>query len=272
MRFLLSVFLVSTAAFTARADVIFEEPTQITCGRSEVIVAGTVTGTTTSGPFTNAQPPSVKITAATCWKGCKVGDKIEVAEWVEPKPSHSGKPHPADPQAEEEAWRKAEARPPAAGTKVMLFLRRDGERLFRVQDSGGYGSYVMLVDPSEKQTQRSAGMCEIAVGISGDRDRSTAIGKPVTVHVEVTNTSGKKATFHAESMTLKLQTDTRPGEDLAPQWTPMQSLTLDPGTQLGFDWDLTKLFPDAFLKPGNYWLTLDAPAALGLHWISISVK
>ena len=55
------------AVSTAHADVIFEEPTQITCGRSEVIVAGTVDGTTAAGPFTNAQPPTVKVTASTCW-------------------------------------------------------------------------------------------------------------------------------------------------------------------------------------------------------------
>ena len=47
----------------AHADVIFEEPTQITCGRSEIIVGGTVEGTTTAGPFTNGHPATVQLTA-----------------------------------------------------------------------------------------------------------------------------------------------------------------------------------------------------------------
>ena len=270
MRLYLAILI--AVASLAHADVIFEEPTQITCGRSEVIVAGTVAGTTAAGPFTNAQPPTVKLTATTCWKGCNPGDKLEVAQWVDPKPSHSGKPRPSDPQAEQAAWEKAAVQPPAKGTKVMLFLRHQGELLVRVQDSGGYGGYVMLVDANDKQIQRSAGMCEIAIGIAGDRDRTAVAGKAVLVHVDVTNTSGKKAVFHAEAMTLKLQTDTRPGEDLSPVWTPPQAITLEPGAQLGFDWDLAKLFPGSFVKPGNYWLTLDAPGAMGLHWISIAVQ
>ena len=268
----LCLLILLAAASTAYADVIFEEPTQITCGRSEMIVAGIVDGTTEDGPFTNAHPPTVKLTAGTCWKGCKPGDHLEVAQWVDPKPSHSGKPRPSDPQAEQAAWEKAVVQPPAKGTRVMLFLRREGTQLVRVQDSGGYGGYVMVVGADEKQILRSAGMCEVAVAISGDRDRTAVAGKPVMVHVEVTNTSGTTAVFHAEAMTLQLQTDTRPGEDLSPSWTPPPSITLTPGAKRAFDWDLAKLFPGAFVQPGSYWLTLDAPAAMGLHWISIALK
>ena len=94
----------------------------------------------------------------------------------------------------------------------------------------------------------------------------------VMVHVDVTNTSGLTAAFHAEAMTLRLQTDARPGEDLAPVWTPPEPITLQPGTARTFDWDLAQLFPGAFAKPGNYWLTLDAPAAMGLHQIAIAVR
>jgi len=259
-------------ASTAHADVIFEEPTQLTCGRSEVIVAGTVDGTTAPGPFTNGQPPTVKVIAATCWKGCQPGDRLEVAQWVDPKPSHSGKPRPGDPKAEQAMWEQAAVEPPATRTRVMLFLRRDGQQLVRVQDSGGYGGYVMLLGADDKQIQRSAGMCEVGLTIAGERERTASLGKPVMVHIDVTNISGKAAVFHADAMTLKLQTDTRPGEDLAPTWTPPASLTLHAGAKHAFDWDLTQLFPDAFKKPGNYWLTLDAPAAMGLHWIAIAVQ
>jgi hypothetical protein len=270
MRLYLAILI--AAASTAHADVIFEEPTRITCGRSEVIVAGTIDGTTAAGPFTNAQPPTVKVTATACWKGCKPGDRLEVAQWVDPQPSHSGKPPPSDSKAERAAWEKAAVQPPAKGTKVMLFLRHDGTQLVRLQDSGGYGGYVMLVGADDKQIQRSAGMCEVAITIAGDRDRTAVAGKPVLVHVDVTNTSGTTAVFHAEAMTLKLQTDTRPGEDLSPAWTPLPAITLKPDTQLAFDWDLAKLFPGVFVKPGSYWLTLDAPGAMGRHWISIAVK
>jgi hypothetical protein len=259
------------AASVARADVIFEEPTQLTCGRATIIVAGTIDGTTRPGPFTNANPPVVKLTATDCWKGCNPGEHLEIAQWVDPKPSHSGKPHPSDPQAEQAAWERATVQPPAPGTKVMLFLRRDGAQLLRVQDSGGYGGFVMVVGGNEKQMQRSAGMCEIAVTIAGARDRTVA-GTPVMLHVEVTNRSGTAAVFHAESLTLTLRTDTRPGEDLSPTWTPLAPLTLDAGTQRGFDWNLRELFPGEFAKPGTYWLTLDAPAALGLHAITIAVQ
>jgi hypothetical protein len=268
----LYIAILIAVASTAHADVIFEEPTQITCGRSEVVVAGTVDGTTAAGPFTNAQAPTVKVAATACWKGCKPGEQLEVAQWVDPKPSHSGKPQPSDPMAEQAAWAQAAVQPPAKGTKVMLFLRHDGEQLVRVQDSGGYGGYVMLLGADDKQMQRSAAMCEVAIAISGDRDRTAVAGKPLMVHVDVTNTSGTTAVFHAEAMTLKLQTDTRPGEDLAPAWTPPGPITLKPGAQLGFDWDLAKLFPGELVKPGSYWLTLDAPGAMGLHWISIAVK
>jgi len=270
MRFYLAILIV--AASTVHADVIFEEPTRITCGRSAVIVAGIVDGTTAAGPFTNAQPPTVKVTATACWKGCTPGDQLEVAQWVDPKPSHSGKPSPNDPKGEQAAWEQTAVQPPAKGTKVMLFLRLDGRQLVRVQDSGGYGGYVMLVGADDKQIQRSAGMCEVAIAISGDRDRTAVAGQSVMVHVDVTNTSGTTAVFHAEAMTLKLQTDTRPGEDLWPAWKPPPAIPLKPGMQLAFDWDLQKLFPGAFVKPGNYWLTLDAPGAMGLHWISIAVK
>jgi len=263
--------IVIAAVSTARADVIFEEPTQLTCGRSEVIVAGTVDGTTQPGPFTNAQPPTLKVAATACWKGCRPGDHLEVAQWVDPKPSRS-KPRPSDPKAELAAWEQAAVEPPAKGTKVMLFLRHDGSQLVRVQDSGGYGGYVMLIGADDKQTQRSAGMCEVALAIAGARDRTAVVGNPVMVHVDVTNISGTAAVFHAEAMTLKLQTDARPGEDLAPAWTPPAAITLQPGAKHAFDWDLTQLFPDAFKKPGNYWLTLDAPAAMGLHWIAIAVQ
>jgi len=40
----------------------------------------------------------------------------------------------------------------------------------RVQDSGGYGGYVMLIGANDKQIQRSAGMCEFRVAISGERE------------------------------------------------------------------------------------------------------
>ena len=75
MRLALAILI--AAASIAHADVIFEEPTQITCGRAEVIVAGIVDGTTAAGPFTNAQPPTVKVAASTCWKGCNL-DRGEV--------------------------------------------------------------------------------------------------------------------------------------------------------------------------------------------------
>lgn len=270
MRLCLAILIVTASA--AHADVIFEEPTRITCERSEVIVAGSVDGTTAAGPFTNAQPPTVKITAIACWKGCKPGDHLEVAQWADPKPSHSGKPGPSDAKAEQTVWKKSAVEPPAPATKVMLFLRHDGEQLVRVQDSGGYGGYVMLVGADDKQIQRSAGMCEVAIEISGDRDRTATAGKPVMVHVEVRNTSGTTAVFHAEAMTLKLQTDTQPGEDLSPAWTPPNAITLPPGAKQAYDWDLAKLFTGAFIKPGSYWLTLDAPGAMGLHWISIAVR
>jgi len=268
-RFLALLFL---AALPARADVIFEEPTRITCGRAEVIVAGLVEGSTAAGPFTNAQPPTVKVTATECWKGCTAGDRLEVAQWVDPKPSHSGKPQPIDPAAEQAAWERATVQPPAQGTRVMLFLRHDGQRLLRVQDSGGYGGFVMLVGADDRQIQRSVGMCEFALTIAGEPERTTAAGKPLMLRVDVTNTSAATAVFHAEAMTLTLQTDTRPGEQLTPTWALPEPTNLEPGERKSFTWDLTTLFPTAFTAPGTYWLRLDAPAAMGLSSLSITVK
>lgn len=263
--------LLLLAASPAHADVIRPEPTQVTCGRADVIVVGTVDGTTTAGPFTNAAPPAVKLTATECPKGCKAGDKLEVAAWVDSKPVHSGGKG-GDPKVEDAAWQKATVTPPAKGTKVVLFLFRDGKLLRRVQDSGGYGGYVMVLGGTDVERQRSVGMCQVAATLAGERDRTAAIGKPVMVKFEVTNLTDAPVTFHGESVTLKLQTDTRSGEDFAPTWTPPKTLKLEKKAQQAFDWDLAKLFPGQFVKAGHYWLTLDAPGQLGLSWISIDVK
>jgi hypothetical protein len=87
MRRTLAILIAIASCGTVRADVIMPEPTQLTCGRSDVIVAGTVDGTTTPGPFTNARPPTVELTATDCFAGCSKGDRLAVARWVDPNTS-----------------------------------------------------------------------------------------------------------------------------------------------------------------------------------------
>ena len=257
---------------TTRADVIRPEPTQLTCGRAEVIAVGTVDGTTTSGPFTNATPPTLTVTATECPKGCKAGDRLEIAQWVDARPVHSGGKS-GDPIIEEAAWQNAPVTPPAKGTSVVLFLWRDGTLLRRVQDSGGYGGYVMVVGGDDKGRQRSVAMCQVAAGFAGERDRTAAAGQPVMVRLELTNLTDAPVVFHAESLALTLRTDTKPGEDFAPAWAaPLEPITLGPKADQVLDWDLARLFPGQLIEPGTYWLTLDAPAQLGLAWLAIAVK
>ena len=269
-----TLLLVLVSVTVAHADVFFEEPTQRTCGRSEVIVSGTVEGTTKAGPFTNGSPPTVKVTATECWQGCKRGDKLEIAAWVDAKASGSGKPRSADPKAELAAWEAAPVTPPAKGTKVLLFLYRDGKQLLRVQDSGGYGGFVMQVGVDDKQIAHSVGMCSFAMEIEGGRDHTAVAGKPVTLRFSVTNMRKTAAAFHGELVTLKLQTDTRPGDDLAPTWGKGQPklVTMKAGAKLAFDWDLAALFPGDVVKPGHYWLTVQGPGALSEPQITITVQ
>lgn len=89
--------------------------------------------------------------------------------------------------------------------------------------------------------------------------------------------SARSASHHedADEITLKLQTDTQPGDTLVQTWPAggkPRVTKLAAKRIVRLEWNLARLFPGQFGKPGTYWLQLDGPAGGDGRSLTIEVE
>jgi len=236
----------------AGATVAVAEPSDYMISQSDVICVAEVDRVFGRRPFTNGDPPELSLTVRVEIKGAKREELLRLS-WVTGTPLSAGR-RPTNQDSVR--WRSEPVMPPAPKTRLLLFLKREGQQVESIWGMDG-PVFIPSPDPRMIEIIRGRTWLEFKPRNFGEVDASR---RPIELEGTLMNHASDSMSFDLrlaqESVELPWSLKPR-----APRQARFPApLRLGPNERRAYSIPIEALSPSPMGVPGEYWVRVALPA------------